>query len=116
MLCKIKVSPQGLSIFSFEGGKWKMDIYGFDGERLKSDLFLKILGISLLIEKGEQIALDNFEIGKDTKEILDFFAGINLTEEEKVKNVVEQYLHEDMSGEQFEQEIIPYRVAEKLSQ
>ena len=115
MICKIIISPQGLSIVSFDGGKWKINLYTFDGERLKSDLFLNVLGIHLHVENGSSFELDNFAIEKDTKEILDFFAMINLTEEEKLKTLVEQHLHGDMNREQFEHEIVPYRVAEKLS-
>ena len=115
MLCKIIISPQGLSLINFDAGKWNMSIFTFDGDRLKSDLVLKLLGISLLIEKENHIEFDNFAIEKDTKEILNFFARTNLTEEEKLKMLVKRYLYEDMSREQFEQEIIPYRVAEKLS-
>lgn len=116
MLCTIIIGPQGLSVTIFDAGKWKMNIYTFDGDRLKSDLFLKLLGISLQVEKENHIEFDNFQIGKDTQEIIDFFIKTNLTKEEKLKTLVEQYLNEDTSREKFEQEIIPYRVAEKLSE
>lgn len=116
MLYKIIINSDGLLLISLNGpGKMKMLSYAFKEGTVKRDFALKILGIYLHIEKGDGFVLDGFSIEEDTQEILAFFTRTNLTEEEKLKHVVEQYLNGHMSREQFEQEIIPYRVAEKLS-
>lgn len=115
----IMISQVGIMLTTKVTSVANVMYYVFSEDKMKQDLFLKLLGISLRLENGMSFAFKDFVIEDGTKEILDFFARIGLNgliEEEKLKTLVKQYLYEDMSREQFEQEIIPYRVAEKLSE
>lgn len=111
----IMISTDGIMLTTKGSNVPGVIFYAFYQDEIKRDLFLKLSGIDIPLEKEESFTFNNFVMGEGTKEILDFFTIINLTEEEKLKRLVKQYLHEDMSREQFEQEIVPYRMAEKLS-
>ena len=111
----INISIAGIMLTAKGSNVPGVAFYSLCEGEMKRDLFFKLLGLALQVEKEHTITIEDFAIGKGTKEILEFFAKTNLTEEKKIKNLVEQYLNGHMSREQFKEEIIPYRVAEKLS-
>lgn len=92
-------------------------VYTFYGDMLKKGLLHKLLSIEGIVINELEIYFFEcaLEISESMVELIERLAPINITKSGRMKKATREYLDGVMELEKFEQEVIAYCVAEKLS-
>lgn len=90
--------------------------FEFHDSAMKPKLLWKLLGMRGNVNELEGYFYDTgFSIEGDLLELIELLAPINITENNELEKIVEEYLGGAIERKNFEEEVVAYCVADKLS-